>query len=155
MKKTYKLKLCGVCSAALLSLSGCATLTDGLQQVNDALGQINGRSAGTTSARAGKSIPNKSTATYSLENMKLSESPRGTLGYIDLELSGEAYNKTNTNIRVTVSMPIYDKQGFYSHPMNVEIFIPAKEKTKINGKGSMKEGGRVDTGKIKFVLEKF
>ena len=64
MTKNCKMKLLGLCSALVLSLSGCATLTDGLKQVNDTLGQINGTSTGISSARSGKSIPDKITAIY-------------------------------------------------------------------------------------------
>ena len=155
MTKNCKMKLLGLCSALVLSLSGCATLTDGLKQVNDTLGQINGTSTGISSARSGKSIPDKITAIYELKNVRLSENDRGTaVEFLEFELTGEAYNKSSSDIKEYMSMPAYHAKEMYVNPIVVETYITAKEKTKIYSNGFIKKENRVDTSKIRFTLEK-
>ena len=87
--------------------------------------------------------------------MRLSENDRGTaVEFLEFELTGEAYNKSSSDIKVYMSMPVYDAKGFYVNPIVVETSIPAKEKTKIYSNGFIKKENRVDTSKIRFTLEK-
>ena len=104
MKKDKLLPL----STILLSLSlftGCAALQDGLDKMNGTLSDINSTLSG--SNYGGQSIPDKSTAVYSLQNMKIKETTFADGKGVVLE--GEAYNKTSKQVRLVISIPVIDK----------------------------------------------
>lgn len=135
-------------------LSSCAALNDGLAQVNGALNSINeGLSSSATINE--KNIPDKEASSYSLKNLKLSEK-RDDLKRTFI-LTGEAFNKTSSNITVTISIPVYDSKGYYSHPFIGEVHVPAREKTRVdlNDSSPLSENLRVDTSKITFSVRKY
>ena len=57
---------------------------------------------------------------------------KGAIPQADITFTGEALNKTNRLIVVNVSVPIYDKQGYYVSAVSTDIHIPPKEKVKID-----------------------
>lgn len=136
--------------ASLLLLAGCAELNDSLAKVNSALSGVNGSLSGSTSSE-GNRIPDRQTPVYTLKNMKIIPTASG------LELTGEAYNKINKMIRLTLSVPIYDKEGFASGSLRGEVVISAKEKTRIEIHSLLPvpEGGRYDIQKFKVQQEIF
>lgn len=140
-------------------LSGCAALNDGLAQINSTLGTINDGLSGTASVATGKSISDKQTSVYALKNMKLSETSafNGTGYGKGLRLTGEAYNKTSKLVRLTVSIPIYDKGGFREGSLGGEITLSPKEKQKFefNTPSAIPEGGKLDLNKFNVFQEKF
>ena len=107
-------------TALSLGLSACAELTDGLSAINGTL-----------------SLGSNSTAQYELKNLKMlvvqrGGSYKGAIPQADITFTGEALNKTNRLIVVNVSVPIYDKQGYYVSAVSTDIHIPPKEKVKID-----------------------
>ncbi|ASK27169.1 hypothetical protein BG910_04925 [Neisseria chenwenguii] len=46
--------------------------------------------------------------------------------------TGQAYNKTKKRIRIMVSIPVYDPQGYHSRNIQTEFTIPANEKIRID-----------------------
>ena len=155
----FKFKTAAAVSAAAFSmLTGCAELNSGLAQINDALGSVNSTLSGTPSGgqTGGQRLPDKETATYALRNMQLSKTETG-LERMFL-LTGEAYNKTSRSISLVISMPIYNKDGFYSHPLIGEVLsIPPHEKTKIHidGRSQLSKQARVDTSKFEVTVRKY
>ena len=149
--------------SGLSMLSSCAAINDGLSQINSTLGTINeglsGSAVGT--GRTGKSIADKQTAVYALKNMKLSETSAfksDASGYgKGFRLTGEAHNKTGKLIRLTVSIPIYDKDGFREGALWGEITLSPKEKQRFefNTPTAIPNGGKLDLNKFKVDQETF
>ena len=148
-----------VSAAAFFMLTGCAELNSGLAQINDTLGSVNSTLSGTASSgnTGGRSLPDKESSAYVLKNMRLTEGTDVNGLQKTFLLTGEAYNKTSSHITLTVSIPIYDKQGFYSHPLVGEITMPPKEKTKIHidGFALLSQKPCLDTSKMKIHLRKY
>ena len=131
-------------TALSLGLSACAELTDGLSAINGTLAGINSGMAGSGAGQAKDtlSLGSKSTAQYELKNLKMLVvqrvgSYKGAIPQADITFTGEALNKTNRLIVVNVSVPnvsvpIYDKQGYYVSAVSTDIHIPPKEKVKID-----------------------
>lgn len=126
-------------TALSLGLSACAELTDGLSAINGTLAGINSGMAGSGVGQAKDtlSLGSKSTAQYELKNLKMlvvqrGGSYKGAIPQADITFTGEALNKTNRLIVVNVSVPIYDKQGYYVSAVSTDIHIPPKEKVKID-----------------------
>ena len=126
-------------TALSLGLSACAELTDGLSAINGTLAGINSGMAGSGAGQAKDtlSLGSKSTAQYELKNLKMlvvqrGGSYKGAIPQADITFTGEALNKTNRLIVVNVSVPIYDKQGYYVSAVSTDIHIPPKEKVKID-----------------------
>ncbi|MFC3873669.1 hypothetical protein [Neisseria musculi] len=149
-------------SVGIFLLSGCAELNSGLAQVNSALGSINGSLSGNSAlSMGGKSIPDKQTAVYILKNMKISETSafnsEGTGYGKGRRLTGEAYNKTGKLIRLTVSIPIYDKGGFREGALWGEITLSPKEKKRFEFEThtAIPEGGKLDLNKFEVSRETF
>lgn len=141
-----------------MSLAGCAALNDGLAQINTTLGTINDGLSG-TAVNTGKSISDKQTTVYALKNMKISETSafNGTGYGKGLRLTGEAHNKTNRLVRLTVSIPIYDKGGFRDGSLGGEITLSSKEKKRFefNTPTAIPEGGKPDLNKFEVFKETF
>ena len=152
MKKDKLLPL----STILLSLSlftGCAALQDGLDKMNGTLSDINSTLSG--SNYGGQSIPDKSTAVYSLQNMKIKETTFADGKGVVLE--GEAYNKTSKQVRLVISIPVIDKNGFSSGYRTGEVYLPPKGKTKIDiaQNQAMPEGGKLELNKFSVHQDSF
>lgn len=154
MTKSKKAFVFPVLLAAATIVSGCASLNEGLAQVNSTLGSINSSLSG-SSPSEGKTISDKQTSVYALKNMKISAWP--ALNGKGLRLTGEAYNKTDKLVRLYISIPIYDKDGFKASSLFGEIHLSGKEKERFefNTPGAVPDGARYDLQKIKVHHEVF
>lgn len=152
MKKNKLFSLAAV-SLSVLLFTGCAAIQDGLNQMNGALSDINSTLTG--SNYGGQSIPDKSTAVYSLQNMKIKETSFADGKGVVLE--GEAYNKTAKQVRLVISIPVVDKKGFSSGYLTGEVFLPPKGKTKIDiaQNHAMPEGGKLEINKFNVHQDSF
>lgn len=143
-----------------VAVSGCTQLSDGLQAVNDTLSEINSTMAGSSGNQVNSvvSLGNKSTKAYELKNLKMTvrHTGFGSVPQADVTFAGEAYNKTNRLIVITIRVPIYDRNGFFVAPVMTDIHIPAQEKVKINQTAmtvSLTEGNRLNPQKATYRLD--
>lgn len=149
-----KLPLLTVITA--VALAGCAQLNDGLRQVNDALGQANASLSGSAASTGqAMSAADKVTSEYEIRHLKLiNEEFNGSTG---IRFSGTAMNKSAKNIRIAISVPAYDSQGNYDHPVYTELDIPAHERIKIDQLEpySIRDGQKLNMAKITYRVTRF
>ena len=145
-----KLSYLAGCFAIATVLTGCATLADGLQKANETLGQVTSSMPSTSGSGKSYTIGNKSTSQYEIRNLKLTEEQISDV--TNIRFSGQAYNKTNQRMTISISVPVYNKQGFYASEVQTTVTIPPKEKTLIDGINpfALRDGQKLNTQKTSF-----
>lgn len=140
------------------TLSACAQLSDGLQAVNDTLGKVNS-GLGTFSGTSNTKIPmsDKVTSQYEIRNLKIELE---TIGEdTAAHFTGQAYNKTNRRLRISIVVPAYDPQGYHARDVRSEFTIPEKEKIRIDTTAmyalKLSKGEKLNTAKATYRVDVF
>lgn len=139
---------------AVSALTGCAQLNAGLDELNGALGKANTALSGAgLSGSAGQSytIPDKVTAQYEIRNLKLR--PEKITGDVsDVRFEGQALNKSNKLLNISITVPVYDQQNNFVNYAIGKVHLPPGEKTRIDSVSplSLQDGHHLNTKKTEF-----
>ena len=75
------------------------------------------------------------------------------------KFTGQAYNRTNKRIRIMISIPTYDPQGYHAGNVQAEFTIPAKEKIRIDVTDNYaldpSKGEKMNTSKTRYRVDTF
>lgn len=140
----------------LAALSGCAQLNEGLAQLNGALDKANSAlSTSGTSGNIGKTytVADKVTSQYEIRNLKLKlEQLNDTR--TDIRFDGQALNKTNKLLNISIVIPVYDQQNYHVTSVRAEVHLPPREKNRVDtvSPSAMRDGYRLNTRKTRFVV---
>lgn len=147
-------------SIAVLSvgLSACAQLSDGLQAVNDTLAKANAGLGSLSGSASNKiAMPDKVTSQYEIRNLKIELETIGD--DTAANFTGQAFNKTKRRIRISITIPAYDPQGYHARDVRSEFIIPANEKIRIDTTAmyalKLSKGEKLNTAKASYHVDVF
>lgn len=144
---------------AVAALSGCAQLNAGLAQLNGALDKANSAlSASGTSDSIGKTytVADKITSRYEIRNLSLKlEKLNDTR--TDVRFSGEALNKTDKLLNISIVIPVYDGQDYLVTSVRAQVHLPPGEKTRVDTVSpfALRDGHRLNTRKTRFAVAEY
>ncbi|KPN72613.1 hypothetical protein [Neisseria sp. 83E34] len=144
---------------AVAALSGCAQLNAGLEQLSGALDKANSAlSASNSSGSIGKTytVVDKVTSQYEIRNLSLKLEKLNETR-TDVRFDGQAFNKTNKLLNISIVIPVYDEQNYLVTSVRAQVHLPPGEKTRVDTVSpfALRDGHHLNTRKTRFVVAEY